>query len=229
VSALREAILLPLTFLTVALLGGLEPGALMPWVAPSLFSLVLAVLLVAALVRGGAVAPDRLLHGSRLPLANANGAAVLASLFAASAQVLHMLTPRHGLPAVIVALILLLLLANTLVISPDRPKLLRSLALVLGSAFVLKFVLLDALADPEGGPTKRVLVALFDAATLGTITQNALPASAGYLAFMLVMIYLVAVSALPAARSGPPHQLDYPAPRSSDAIEEPRRRKSLPR
>jgi hypothetical protein len=227
-SALREAIILPAAFLTVALLGGLEPGGLTPWGAPSLFSLVLAVLLVAALVRGGALAPDRLLHGSRSPLANANGAIVLLSLFAASAQTLHMVTPRHGLPAVIVALVLLLLLINTLVISPDRPKLLRSLALVLGSAFVLKFVLLDALADPAGGRTKRVLVALFDAATLGTIAQDPLPASAGYLAFTLIVVYLIAVSALPAAGSLPPPYLEHRAPRR-DAIEGAKPRRSLPR
>ena len=227
-SPLREALLLPAAFLTVALFGGLEPGGLAPWIAPSLFSLVLAVLLVAALVRGGALAPDRLLHGSRSPLANANGAVVLLSLFAASAQALHMLTPRQGLPAVIVALVLFLLLTNTLVISPDRPKLLRSLALVLGSAFVLKFVLLDALADPAGGRTKRVLVALFDAATLGTIAQDPLPTAAGYLAFALMVVYLIAVSALPAVRPLPPRSLDSRAPRR-EAIEGPHPRRSLPR
>lgn len=198
-SAVREAFVLPLLFLTIALLGGLEPGAAVPWNPPSLFSLVLAVMVLAALVRSGTLAPDRLMHGSRPIVANANGLIVLLSLFAASAQVLNMLTPRSGLPALIVGVVLFVLLLNTLVMSPDRPRLLRSFAVVTGSAFVLKFVLLASLADAEGGRTKRVLLALFDMATLGTISQAPLHAAAGYLAFVLVLLFLAGVALLPPA------------------------------
>jgi hypothetical protein len=42
-----------------------------------------------------------------------------------------------------------------------------------------------------------VLVALFDAATLGTITQEPMPAIAGYVAFFTIGLFLVAVAALP--------------------------------
>ena len=196
-TAAREAILLPLLFLTVTLFGGLEPGAPDPWAPPSLFSLVLAVMVVAALVRSGTLAPERVLHGSRSVLANANGMVVLVSLFAASAQLLHMLTPRSGLPSLLVGVVLFLLLLNTLVLSPDRPRLLRSFAVVTGSAFLLKFVLLAALADPEGGRTRRVLVALFDAATLGTITQTPLDPRSGYVAFLMVLLFLVGIALLP--------------------------------
>jgi hypothetical protein len=197
VSTVREAFVLPLIFLTVALLGGLEPGARDPWSPPSLFSLVLAMMVLAALVRSGTLAPERLLHGSRTILANSNGAAVLIALFAASAQVLHMLTPRSGLPSVIVGVVLFVLLFNTLVMSPDRPRLLRSFAVVTGSAFMLKFVLLASLADPDGGRTKRVLLALFDVATLGTISQTPLHSAAGYLAFLIVLLFLTGVALLP--------------------------------
>lgn len=199
-TAVREAIVLPMIFLTVVMFGGLAPGASAPWIAPSLFSLVLAVMIIAVLARSGALAPDRLLHADRPIVANANGAMVLVTLFTASAQLVHMLTPRSGLPSVIVGLVLFLLLLNTFVARPDRPRLLRSLAVVLGSAFVLKFVILAALADPEGGRTKRVLVALVDAATLGTISQEPLHPAAGYLAFFLVLLYLIGVAALPKAR-----------------------------
>lgn len=196
-TAVREAIVLPMLFLTVAMFGGLEPGSSARWLAPSLFSLVLAVMLIAVLTRSGALAPDRLLHTDRSIVANANGAMVLLSLFIGSAQLLHMLTPRSGLPSVIVGMVLFLLLLNTFVALPDRQRMLRSLAVVLGSAFVLKFVILAALADPEGGRTKRVLVALMDAATLGTITQDPLHPASGYLAFFLVLLYLVGIAALP--------------------------------
>lgn len=202
-SAVREAVVLPMLFLTVALFGGLAPGDALPWTPPSLLSLVLALLIVAVLARSGALAPDQLLHGSRSNLANCNGLVVLLTLFGASAQVLHMLTPRSGLPSVIVGLVLLLMLVNTWVALPDRRRLLRSLAVVLGSAFMLKFVVLAALADPDGSRTKRVLVALFDLATLGTISQDALHPAAGYLAFFIALIYLVGVAALPKPLDGP--------------------------
>ena len=202
----REAFVLPLVFLTVALLGGLElhaaaAGSVGSWSVPSLFSLVLAVLLIGALVRSGALAPERLLHASRTTLANVNGMIVLLSLFAASAQLLHMLTPREGLPLVMVGFLLFVLLLNTLAASPDRVSLLRSLAIGTGAAFLLKFIVLAALADPEGGLTKRALLALFDVATLGTVTQSPLHPAAGYLAFFMIAIFLIGISVLPASRS----------------------------
>jgi hypothetical protein len=200
VSPTREAVVLPLALLTVTLFGGLEPGARDPWAPPSLFVLVLAVMVIAALVRSGTLAPDRLLHGSRTILENSNGCVVLVALFAASAQLLNMLTPRSGLPSLVVGVLLFVLLLNTLVMSPDRPRLLRSFAVVTGSAFVLKFVILAALADPEGGRTKRVLLALFDAATLGTITQAPLHPAAGYIAFAMIVLFLGSLALLPSAR-----------------------------
>jgi hypothetical protein len=195
----REAFFLPFALLTVALLGGLDPGAEFAWHPPSLFSLVIAMMVVGALVRSGALAPDRLLNNGRSIVANANGAVVLAALFAASAQLANMLTPRSGLPLLLVSVVLFLLLLNTLVMSPDRVRLLRSLAVVTGSAFVLKFVVLAALADSEGGRTKRVLLALFDAATLGTIAPSPVHPAAGYIAFFMTVLYLIAIAVLPAA------------------------------
>lgn len=196
---IREAVFLPLAFLTVVLLGGLEPGAPRPWSVATPFSLLLAIMMVAALARSGAVAPRRLMDHSRTGLQNSNGLVVLITLFAASAQLLHMLTPRSGLPAFIVGTLLMLQLVQTLTAGPDRRQMLRSMAVVIGSAFVLKFVLLAALADPAGGRTKRVLLALFDVATLGTIVQAPLHPGAPYVAFFVALLFLIAVAALPAS------------------------------
>ena len=196
-SAAREAWFLPLALLSVALLGGLEPGTPAPFVPPSVFALVLAIMLFAVIVRSGALAPERLVHSARSPIANANGVMVLLSLFGATAQVFNLLSPRSGLPLVAVNGFLFVLLLNTFVAAPDRVRLLRSLVVICGSAFVLKFVILAGLSDPAGGRTKRVLVALFDAATLGTITQDPLPSIAGYIAFATILLYLVALALLP--------------------------------
>ena len=82
----RESITLPLLMLTVAGLGGVRvtaAGALV-FVPPSLMSLVLGVLLVATLVRSGALAPDRLMSARRTPLENTSGAVVAMTLLAAA-------------------------------------------------------------------------------------------------------------------------------------------------
>jgi hypothetical protein len=224
-SGVLEAVVLPLLFLTVTLLGGYDPIASGTWRPPSLFSLVAGVMLVAALVRARAFAPDRLLHASRSAIANANGLVVLLALFAASAQVANMLLPRSGLPLLFVGVVLFLLLLNTLVISPARAPLLRSLAVVIGSTFLLKFVVLAALADPEGSRTKRVLIALFDAATLGTITQAPVVPAAGYVAFFAAVLYLIAIALLPQANSDFMMQR---ATRAHDLDAEPRIRELKP-
>jgi hypothetical protein len=193
---------LPLMFLTVAFLGGLDPGEARPWSAASPFALLLASLMIVALVRSGALAPERLMHGSRGGLENANGFVVLVTVFVSSAQLLRMLLPQSGLPALLVGLVLLLLLVNTLAAQPDRIRMLRSLGVVIGSAFVLKFILLAALADPAGGRTKRVLLALFDVATLGTVVQAPLHPAAPYLAFFTAVLFLIGIALLPAAHAG---------------------------
>lgn len=198
--ALREAVVLPLLLLTVAFVAGARPGARVELVPPTLFALVLATMLIAALVRSGALATERLLHASRGTLANANGVMVLLALFAASAQVLTLLTPRSGMPLLFVDIFLFVLLLNTLAAVPDRMRLLRSLAITLGAAFAIKFIVLAAVSGPADSRLGRVLVALFDAATFGNVTQEPEPAAAGYLAFVTVAAYVIAVALLPHAR-----------------------------
>ena len=124
---------------------------------------------------------------------------VLFALFAATAQVLGMLIPAAGLPLLFVDVFLFVLLLNTLVAMPGRVPLLRSIAVTLSSALILKFVMLAALSSTGASRTSRVLVALFDAATLGSITQEPQAPAAGYLAFFAIALYLVAVALLPSA------------------------------
>lgn len=212
-SPIREAIVLPMLFLTVTLLAAVRPGTPAAFAPPSLFALVLATMLLATLVRGHALLPAQLLHTSRSILANTNGAIVLATLFAASAQVLAMLTPRSGLPLFFVDVLLFVLLLNTLVTQPARRELLRSLAITLGSALILKFVVLASLSDPTGTRTGRVLVALFDAATFGTIAQEPMAPAGGYLAFAAAALYLVGLALLASAPPPPGRAELQTAPR----------------
>jgi hypothetical protein len=124
---------------------------------------------------------------------------MIVTLFAATAQAFHLLTPSSGLPLFLFDGFLLVLLINTLVTSPDRVELLRSPMVIFGSAFVLKFIIAAALSEPTGGRLKRALLLLVEAATLGALTQGAMPATVGYIAFFTLLLFLVGVWALPAA------------------------------
>jgi hypothetical protein len=195
--AAREAIHLPLLFLTVVLAGGIHVAERVTMRPPSLFGLVLAIVLLGLLVRSGALAAERLMHASRPRLANLNGFVAIAAAVLASAQAFTLATPESGLPRVLVSLFLLILLLNTLAASPDRPRVLRSLLVIFGSTFTLKFVVLAALSDPAGGRMARVLKALFEGATLGTLSQAPVHPATSYLAFATLALFLVGMAMLP--------------------------------
>lgn len=193
----REAIGLPVVFLTVFLLAGMRIGAAAALVPPSVFALVLGVLLVRVLVQCGALAPERLVGSSRTALANVNGVVVLVTLWAAAAQTIGLLIPDSGLPRLVLNVFFLITLLNTAAASPDRVRLLRSLTVTFGSAFVLKFVVLYELSTPGTGWLKRVLQAMLEGITLGSLTQDVLHPAAGYLAFFTVALFLTGVFLLP--------------------------------
>ena len=199
---MREAIVLPLVFLTVVLFGGLRIGDAVTLLPPSLFALVLAVLLLGVLVRCGTLAPDRLLHGSRSAVANLNGFVVLLAAFVASAQAFNAATPESGLPRVLFNLFFLILLANTLAAAPDRVRVLRSLLVIFGSAFIVKFIVLAALSSPAEGLVARALQAMFEGLTLASVTQEVVHPATGYIAFGTLMLYLFGLVLLQPVSTG---------------------------
>jgi hypothetical protein len=213
---LREAIVLPALLLTVTLLGGLRIARDIAFVPAPLFALVLAVLLLGALIRSGALAPDRLAHASRSPLANVNGGIVVLTLFLASAQVFHLVTPESGLPRIAAHGFFMVLLLNTWASAPDRTRLLQSLMVIFGSAFVLKFIVLAALSDPAGGRLHRVMVVLLEGVTLGSLTQDPVHPAMGYVAFGTLALFLFALTLLPAVRSGPTSAIVWRDSRSGE-------------
>jgi hypothetical protein len=198
-----EVFYLPLLFLTVTLLGGLRVDTRVVFAPPPLSALVLAMLLITALVRCGAVAPERLLNGQRPVLANITGGVVLLALFAAAVQAFNLVIPVSGLPRIAVTVFLFLLLLNTIAASADRTHVLRSTAVIVGSTFVLKFIVLDALSDSEGGWLKRMLLASLEGVTLGTLTQPPLAPVTGYVAFAALVMFLAGLALLPRWLSRP--------------------------
>jgi len=68
---------------------------------------------------------------------------------------------------------------------------------IFGSAFVLKFIVLAALSDPAGGWLKRVLLAMLEGLTLGTMSQELYRPATGYLAFLTLILFVGALALLP--------------------------------
>ncbi len=198
-SAALEAICLPLVFLTVALFGGLRIADRIALLPPPLFSLVLALLLFGALTKCGVLSVGCLLGPARTALANVNGLTVMLSTFLASAQAFNLATPESGVPRVLFNVLFLVLLANTLAASADRVRLLRSLLVIFGSAFILKFIVLAALSTPAEGLFNRALLALFEGVTLGAVTQEAFHPATGYVAFFTLVIFVFGLALLPPA------------------------------
>jgi hypothetical protein len=198
-TAAREAIVLPVLFLTVAALGGLRIGHAIALVPPPLVSLVLALMLIGALVRAGVFAPHALMNAGRLPMENLSGLVVLLTLFAASAQVFTLVTPETGLLHAIFSVCFFVQLATTLAGVKGRRNLLRSLVVLFGSAFVLRFVVLEALYAPSGGLATRLLTTIVQGASLGTIQYEPAGAATGYVGFLTLVLFIVGLILLPPA------------------------------
>jgi hypothetical protein len=197
----REAFVLPLLFLTVALLGGFRllpgDGGAMRFVAPPLIGLVLAVILIGAMVRARLLVPDALVGGARTGLASASGGLVILTLLVATAQVLSGLSPEAGLMRIAYYFVLVVLVWNTLAAAPDRPRLLHSLFVILGAALVFKHVILSSLFDTEGGMVKRMVLAVMEGVSIGSVETERLHDATGYVAFGNVLLYLLGLALLP--------------------------------
>jgi hypothetical protein len=202
-SVILEALVLPLLFLTVALLGGLRIGGTVQLVPPPLMALVLAMVLVASLARSGVLRADRLMNVTRTPLENLSGLVVLLTLFAASAQILHLLTPDTGLLHLLFGVILFVQLLSTMAAGTGRVGLLRSLVVLFGSAFVLRWIVLESLYAPEGGTLKRVLTVLAEGLTLGALDYTPFSPVTGYVALFALVLYMAGIALLapPVVRS----------------------------
>lgn len=198
---IREAFVLPLSFLTVALLGGVRVADRVVLLPPPLFSLVLAFLLLGVLVRSGAIAPERLMNPGRTALENFSGAAVLITAFMAASQAFNVAIPEFGLPRLLFSVFLFVLLVNTFAAAPDRISVLRSVLVIFGSAFILKFIVLAALADPAGGWLKRTLLAMLEGLTLGTLSQEPYRPATGYVAFFTLALFTGSLALLPARQT----------------------------
>jgi hypothetical protein len=209
--ALVDFVVLPLLFLTVALLGGLRVGAedrTFIFVAPPLVTLLLAVLLMLLLVRGRLIRFHQWVGSELPPLTNLAHIWMLLTLFFASAQAFNSVLPERGLLHWLFSFFFLWTLWNNQFSSFDARRLLRSLTILFGTAFVLKHMLLASLYSPESGWLKRVAGTLLQGVSLGTLDAPTFAPATGYISFFTLTLYVAGLIMLAFAGKA---EIDYPS------------------
>jgi len=193
--------LLPLIFLTVALLGGLRVGAddhAFIFLPPPLITLILAALLLLLFVRGGLIELRSFVAGNNPPLTNVSHIWILLTLLFASAQAFNSVLPERGLLHWLFSFFFLWTLWNNQFSSFDARRLLRSLVVLFGTAFVLKHLLLASLYATDGGWLKRAAGLLVQGVTLGTLDAPAFAPATGYISFFTLGLYIAGLMLLAA-------------------------------
>jgi hypothetical protein len=200
--ALLRHVLLPTLFLTAALLGGVRVGAesrAILFIPPPLVTLVLAVMLLALFARARLVEFGRWLSAENGAGENVSHALTLAALFFASAQAFNSVLPEAGLLRWMLSAFFLWTLWQNQFSSFDARRLLRSLAALFGTAFVVKHLLLSSLYAPGGGWLKRLAGAALEGFTLGTLEGPSYAPATGYVSFFTLALYVCGLALLPPA------------------------------
>jgi hypothetical protein len=201
-TAVREALILPGLFLTAALLGGVRLGADVRLVPPPVGALVLSVLTIGALVRSRALVVERFLHARRSALENVSGAIVILTLFAATAQAFNVVTPDTGLLHLLVSVFFVVQILTTFAGVRERLPMLRSVTVLLGCAFVIRYVALESLYAPGRSVMKRVMTAILEGVTLGALEYQPAGTATGYVAFFALALFIIGLVLLGSSGAG---------------------------
>ncbi len=198
---------LPLIFLTVALLGGLRLSGVdnsLIFLKPALFCLIFASVMMVLFMRAGLIHLDRWFSDNFELTKNISHSFVLLTLFSATVQLFNSLLPEQGLPFWIIAFCFFWTLWNNLFADFDTKKLLRSLGGLFGLAFVVKYLVLANLTAPTSeswlrslieNPAKEAFTWLFDLPRFS--------AGTGYIQFFTVVLYLIGLFLLPQTPTRP--------------------------
>jgi hypothetical protein len=115
---------------------------------------------------------------------------MILTLFFASAQSFYSALPDRGLLHWLFSFFFLWTLWNNQFSAFDARRLLRSLAALFGTAFVLKHLLLASLYAQEGGWLQRVAGALLQGVSLGTLDAPTFAPATGYISFFTLVLYI---------------------------------------
>jgi len=203
--ALVDFVVLPFLFLTVALLGGLRIGAesrTFIFIAPPLVTLLLATLSMLLFVRGGLLRFQQWVRSDLPPLTNVAHIWMFITIFFGSAQAFNSVLPERGLFHWLFSFFFLWTLWNNQFSSFDARRLLRSLTILFGTAFILKYMLLASLYSPEGGWFQRVAGTVLQGLTLSPPDTSTFATVTGYIAFFTLALYVAGLILLAFAVDG---------------------------
>jgi len=155
-----------------------------------LITLVLSVLLLLLFVRGGLIDLREFISVENPALTNITHVWLLITIFFAGAQAFNSVLPEQGLLHWLFSFFFLWTLWNNQFSNFDARRLLRSLAVLFGTAFVLKYMFLASLYSQDGGWLKRVAGALLSGVTLGTIDAPVFAPATGYISFFTMVLYI---------------------------------------
>jgi hypothetical protein len=187
---LLHFIALPAILLTAGLLGGLRIDGQTKqfiFIAPPLVTLLMAILLGALFVRAGTIDLHRWLSIEQPMLTNVSHLLTLAALFFASAQAFNSVLPESGLLHWMFSFFFLWTLWTNQFSTFDPRRLLRSLVILFGTAFVLKHLFVSALYAPEGGWLKTIASTLLKGIS---IDVPAFAPITGYISFFALALYV---------------------------------------
>lgn len=205
--ALVRFVALPLIFLTVALMGGLRVTVdehNFMFVAPPLITLLFALMLMSLFVRGHLIKLQAWLASDHPTLTIVSHVLTLLALCFASAQAFNSVLPEKGLLYWLFSFFFLWTLWNNQFALFDPRRLLHSLAVLFGTAFVLKHMVFASLYAPEGGILKKLAGALLEGVSLGTLDTQTFAPATGYIAFFTLALYVAGLILLmPAPQTEP--------------------------
>jgi hypothetical protein len=142
-------------------------------------------------VRGGLIEFRSLVAGAYPPLTNVAHIWMLVTLFFACAQAFNSVLPERGLLHWLFSFFFLWTLWNNQFSSFDARRLLRSLVVLFGTAFILKHLLLASLYSTDGSWLKSLTGALVSGVTLGALDSPQFAPATGYISFFTLALYLV--------------------------------------
>jgi hypothetical protein len=197
--ALLHFIVVPTILLTAGLLGGLRIDAQtrqFVFIGPPLVTLLLAMLLGSLFVRAGAIDLRRWVAIEQPIVTNLSHLLTLLSLFFATAQAFNSVLPESGLLHWMFSFFFLWTLWTNQFSNFNPRRLLRSIIVLFGTAFVFKHLLVSALYVPNGGWLRTIASGLLQGIS---IDVPAFAPATGYVSFFALILYMGGLLLMPAA------------------------------
>ena len=154
-------------------------------------------------MRGGAIDLHHWLNIEQPALTTLSHLMTLISLFFASAQAFNSVLPESGLLHWMFSFFFLWTLWTNQFSTFDSRRLLKSLVVLFGTAFVLKHLLVSGLYAPEGGWLRRISSTLLQGIA---IDVPAFAPTTGYVSFFALALYvagLLLIAPVPVQPSAP--------------------------